>query len=112
MTNKEKYQQIFGHEPDIYSCINNDMVCYKCPYDTYGNGCSSKWWNMPYKPPVITTGKEMKEKIMEILTNRAETYNRRLQRDEIKKDEEGFIKNAFCRNEFMDLIAFIENMDD
>lgn len=54
MTNEEKFKEVFGHDPDIYACICEDIECDKCELKEYGRGCSAQWWNMEYKEPKKT----------------------------------------------------------
>lgn len=52
MTNKEKYIEIFGHEPSVNFCINDDMKCDDCQYRFDDpRSCAKKWWNMTYMEP-------------------------------------------------------------
>lgn len=49
MTNKEKFKEVFGFEPDTNICIMNAKVCNetKCP-----ENCNYKaqfWWNEEYE---------------------------------------------------------------
>lgn len=48
MTNKEKYKEIFGFEPDTDNCPT--IYCSNCPCHTDGSYyCNGEWWEEEYK---------------------------------------------------------------
>lgn len=52
MTNREKYKEIFGEEPDLTACPTND--CKKCPRRIGDDDCkdfytTETWWDEEYK---------------------------------------------------------------
>ena len=52
MTNAEKYEKIFGREPDVYGCPQQH--CKDCPCNKKDEGIECKpehWWNSTYKKP-------------------------------------------------------------
>ena len=52
MTNKEKFIEVFGIEPDEHFCpISDNVTCKKCPYSD--NGCDdihpANFFNLEYE---------------------------------------------------------------
>ena len=50
MTNAEKYQEVFGIEPDTVACPTKQ--CFNCPnYDPNRTPfkCTETWWQSEYK---------------------------------------------------------------
>ena len=47
MTNKEKYQEVFGFEPDEECCPTVD--CEECPAKSEYALCPKRWWNSEYR---------------------------------------------------------------
>lgn len=52
MTNKEKYKEVFGMEPDLVACPTNS--CDECPVKDKPE-CTflmeESWWSKEYKEP-------------------------------------------------------------
>lgn len=53
MTNREKYIEVFGIEPNTGACSWNS--CDTCPIHTAGLGCDDKseWWGYEWKSPNV-----------------------------------------------------------
>ena len=50
MTNAEKYEEVFGFEPDLSACPVES--CTKCPVKDKrldSISCSKIWWNSEYR---------------------------------------------------------------
>ncbi len=52
MTNAEKFEEIFGLEPDTTQCPIED--CSKCPLYDEEYYCTETWWESEYKERGIT----------------------------------------------------------
>lgn len=50
MTNKEKFKEVFGYEPDTTECPHKGRDCLKCPHNGKWD-CSEALWEDEYKEP-------------------------------------------------------------
>ena len=48
MTNKEKFKEVFGYEPDTTECLHKASDCPNCPYNKEWD-CSESLWKDEYK---------------------------------------------------------------
>ena len=79
MINAEKFEEVFGFEPNYAGCIT--AKCINCPLDgttVLGHCNTNEWWASEYKGECRMTVKELKDKLskfpddMEVFTKKTD----------------------------------------